>query len=142
MDDNLPYPGRGHGRPHLWDARYASEDALALVTEQLGVLAEVLSGARSATWASPRWGGPSVGGTEDRAGRLGTEPLQPGRSGWEGVLEQHCQREGIASLPWFPLGAGSLAEAAGALVAVARRHGATPAEVALAWLPRRRLTPQ
>jgi pyridoxine 4-dehydrogenase len=55
---------------------------------------------------------------------------------WEPVLD-HCEGEGIAFLPWFPLGAGSLAEAGGALGAVARRHQATAAQVALAWLLRR-----
>jgi aryl-alcohol dehydrogenase-like predicted oxidoreductase len=52
---------------------------------------------------------------------------------WEPVVD-YCQREGIAFLPWSPLGAGRLAEAGGALVAVARRHHATAAQVALAWL--------
>jgi pyridoxine 4-dehydrogenase len=55
---------------------------------------------------------------------------------WEPVVD-HCEREGIAFLPWFPLGAGRLAEAGGALGEVARRHQATPAQVALAWLLRR-----
>ena len=55
---------------------------------------------------------------------------------WEQVVV-HCEREGIAFLPWFPLGAGRLAEAGGALVEVARRHRATPAQVALAWLLQR-----
>ena len=55
---------------------------------------------------------------------------------WEPVVD-HCEREGIAFLPWFPLGAGRLAEAGGTLVAVARRHQATAAQVALAWLLRR-----
>ena len=55
---------------------------------------------------------------------------------WEPVVD-HCEREGLAFLPWFPLGAGSLAEAGGTLVEVARRHQATPAQVALAWLLRR-----
>ncbi len=55
---------------------------------------------------------------------------------WEPVVD-HCQREGIAFLPWFPLGAGGLAEAGGALVEVARRRHATAAQVALAWLLRR-----
>jgi aryl-alcohol dehydrogenase-like predicted oxidoreductase len=52
---------------------------------------------------------------------------------WERVLD-HCEGEGIAFLPWFPLGAGRLAEAGGVLVEVARRHQATTAQVALAWL--------
>jgi pyridoxine 4-dehydrogenase len=52
---------------------------------------------------------------------------------WEPVLD-HCEGEGIAFLPWFPLGAGRLAETGGALDKIARRHHATPAQVALAWL--------
>lgn len=55
---------------------------------------------------------------------------------WEPVLD-HCEGEGIALLPWFPLGAGRLAEAGGVLGKIARRHQATPAQVALAWLLRR-----
>ncbi len=44
-----------------------------------------------------------------------------------------CERHGIAFLPWFPLGAGALLGAA-KLKRVASRRGATPAQVALAWL--------
>ena len=44
-----------------------------------------------------------------------------------------CERAGIAFLPWFPLAAGALARA-GELEAVATAHGATAAQVALAWL--------
>jgi pyridoxine 4-dehydrogenase len=55
---------------------------------------------------------------------------------WEPVVD-HCEGEGIAFLPWFPLGAGRLAETGGALGKIARRHQATPAQVALAWLLRR-----
>lgn len=44
-----------------------------------------------------------------------------------------CEGKGIAFLPWFPLGAGrSLASASVRKMAV--RHGATPAQVLLAWL--------
>jgi pyridoxine 4-dehydrogenase len=46
----------------------------------------------------------------------------------------YCDREGLAYLPWQPLAKGSLARSHGALGAVAERHEATPAEVALAWL--------
>jgi aryl-alcohol dehydrogenase-like predicted oxidoreductase len=45
-----------------------------------------------------------------------------------------CEAEGIAFLPWYPLDAGSSAGDRGALATVARRHGATPAQAALAWL--------
>lgn len=52
---------------------------------------------------------------------------------WEDVVEA-CDRWGIAFLPWFPLAAGPLTEAGGPLARVAERHGATPAQVAIAWL--------
>jgi pyridoxine 4-dehydrogenase len=47
-----------------------------------------------------------------------------------------CERAGIAFVPWFPLGAGALARA-DQLQAVASAHGATAAQVALAWLLQR-----
>jgi aryl-alcohol dehydrogenase-like predicted oxidoreductase len=53
----------------------------------------------------------------------------------EDVLER-CERDGLAFLPWFPLGRGELATG-GRLREVASRLGATPAQVALAWLLRR-----
>ena len=54
----------------------------------------------------------------------------------EGVLDA-CERAGIAFLPWFPLGLGRLATSTGRLAQIARSRGATPAQVALAWLLRR-----
>jgi aryl-alcohol dehydrogenase-like predicted oxidoreductase len=44
-----------------------------------------------------------------------------------------CDEAGIAFIPWFPLGAGSLLRS-GRLRKVAARLGATPPQVALAWL--------
>ena len=49
------------------------------------------------------------------------------------VLE-HCEAEGIAFIPWFPIAASELAEGSGALAEVAEETGATPAQVSLAWL--------
>jgi aryl-alcohol dehydrogenase-like predicted oxidoreductase len=54
----------------------------------------------------------------------------------EAVLD-HCDREGLAFLPWFPLGAGRLVHESGPLARAAERLGAAPAQVALAWLLRR-----
>ena len=51
----------------------------------------------------------------------------------EGVLD-HCTRAGIAYLPFFPLAVGNVAKAKPALAAIAGKHGATPAQIALAWL--------
>ena len=45
-----------------------------------------------------------------------------------------CERENIAFIPWFPLAKGEFGEPSGVLDRVARRIGATPAQVALAWL--------
>ncbi|HEX2206779.1 MAG TPA: aldo/keto reductase [Longimicrobium sp.] len=55
---------------------------------------------------------------------------------WEGVLDC-CDREGIGFIPWYPLAVGRLAEAGGPLADAARRLGAEPSQVALAWLLRR-----
>lgn len=44
-----------------------------------------------------------------------------------------CARHGIAFIPWYPLGAGSVLRSA-KLKRVATQHGATPAQIALAWL--------
>lgn len=54
----------------------------------------------------------------------------------EAVLE-HCEKRGIGFVPWYPLAAGKLAEPGGMLANVAERLGATPSQVALAWLLKR-----
>jgi pyridoxine 4-dehydrogenase len=44
-----------------------------------------------------------------------------------------CERLGIAFLPWYPLGAGAALRSA-KVKGLAKKIGATPAQVALAWL--------
>lgn len=51
-----------------------------------------------------------------------------------------CQADRLAFIPWFPLSAGALAEPGGAAAEIAERHGASPAQVALAWLLRTPVT--
>ena len=51
----------------------------------------------------------------------------------EDVLD-HCEAEGIGFIPWFPIAAGALAEPGGPVDAVVKETGATPSQVALAWL--------
>src|SRR5437764_6283058 len=51
----------------------------------------------------------------------------------EDVLE-HCEANAIGFIPWFPLAAGKLAEPGGEVAEIAQAHGATPGQVALAWL--------
>jgi aryl-alcohol dehydrogenase-like predicted oxidoreductase len=54
----------------------------------------------------------------------------------EDVLEA-CEERRIGFIPWFPLASGNLARRGGALDEISERHGASPAQVALAWLLRR-----
>jgi aryl-alcohol dehydrogenase-like predicted oxidoreductase len=54
----------------------------------------------------------------------------------EQVLD-HCERERIAFIPWYPLAAGKLAREGTVLDAVAKRLGATSAQIALAWVLKR-----
>jgi aryl-alcohol dehydrogenase-like predicted oxidoreductase len=54
----------------------------------------------------------------------------------EAVLE-HCEAEGMGFIPWFPIATGELARPGGPLDALSRETGATPAQLALAWLLRR-----
>ncbi len=51
--------------------------------------------------------------------------------GWDEVVN-YCTREGIAFIPWYPLGAGGLKN--GGVDRVAARRGVTPMQVAIAWL--------
>ena len=53
---------------------------------------------------------------------------------WDYVVN-YCQRNGIAFIPWFPLGAGKVAGEV--LNRIAQAHGASPIQIALAWLLRR-----
>jgi pyridoxine 4-dehydrogenase len=53
---------------------------------------------------------------------------------WDYVVE-HCEREGIAFIPWFPLASGKLANTL--LERIAKNHQRTPKQVGLAWLLKR-----
>lgn len=54
----------------------------------------------------------------------------------EAVLE-HCEKEGIGFIPWYPLNAGKLAQPGGPLDAIAKKSGASPSQIALAWVLKR-----
>jgi len=53
---------------------------------------------------------------------------------WDYVVD-YCERNGIAFIPWFPLGSGSVGGML--LERIAQNHRSTPKQVALAWLLRR-----
>lgn len=54
----------------------------------------------------------------------------------EDVLD-YCEKNGIGFIPWYPLAAGRLAQPGGQLDSIAKTHGATTGQIALAWLLRR-----
>jgi pyridoxine 4-dehydrogenase len=51
----------------------------------------------------------------------------------EAVLDL-CTARGIAYLPYFPLAVGNVGQQKPALAAIAEKHGASPSQIALAWL--------
>lgn len=46
----------------------------------------------------------------------------------------YCEKEKLAFIPWFPVAAGKLAKSGGALDTLAKKHGVSNAQLALAWL--------
>jgi pyridoxine 4-dehydrogenase len=54
----------------------------------------------------------------------------------ESVLE-YCEQHNIGFIPWFPLAAGDLAKPGSVLDAIAKKLGATPSQIALAWTLKR-----
>ena len=54
----------------------------------------------------------------------------------EDVLE-YAERENLGFIPWFPMATGELARPGGPLDGIAKEHGASPSQLALAWLLRR-----
>jgi len=50
---------------------------------------------------------------------------------------QYCEEHGIGFIPWFPLASGDLAKPGSMLDGLAKRHHASPSQVALAWLLQR-----
>jgi aryl-alcohol dehydrogenase-like predicted oxidoreductase len=54
----------------------------------------------------------------------------------EAVLD-YCTANGIGFIPWFPLAAGDLARPGTVLDSIAKKHGAAPSQIALAWVLKR-----
>jgi pyridoxine 4-dehydrogenase len=52
-------------------------------------------------------------------------------------LLDHAEEQGIAFIPWFPLATGELLKKDGPLEELSAETGATPAQLAIAWLLRR-----
>lgn len=54
----------------------------------------------------------------------------------EAVLE-HCAKEGIGFIPWYPLAAGALSRPGSLLATLAEKYGVTTSALALAWVLQR-----
>jgi aryl-alcohol dehydrogenase-like predicted oxidoreductase len=54
----------------------------------------------------------------------------------EAVLD-YCEAQAIGFIPWYPLASGNLAKPGTALDAIVHKTGATPSQVALAWVLKR-----
>jgi pyridoxine 4-dehydrogenase len=52
-------------------------------------------------------------------------------------LLDYSEENGIGFIPWFPLATGELSKPGGPLAKIAEEKGATPSQLALAWLLRR-----
>jgi pyridoxine 4-dehydrogenase len=52
----------------------------------------------------------------------------------EDVLD-YCEKHGIGFIPWAPVATGRLSS--GSIDDIAKAHGATPSQIALAWLLKR-----
>lgn len=50
------------------------------------------------------------------------------------LLVDYCTEQEIPYMPFFPLAIGNLGQGAGALTTIAQKYGATPAQIAVAWL--------
>jgi pyridoxine 4-dehydrogenase len=54
----------------------------------------------------------------------------------ESVLD-YCEQHNIGFIPWYPLAAGDLAKPGSVLDTIAKKLGASPSQVALAWILKR-----
>lgn len=54
----------------------------------------------------------------------------------EAVLD-HCEKNGIGFIPWFPLAGGDLVEGHEGAKAILQKHNASGSQIALAWLLKR-----
>jgi pyridoxine 4-dehydrogenase len=55
---------------------------------------------------------------------------------WDNTLD-HCQKNGLGFLPWFPIGGSKGLKSDDALQAAAKAHGISKIQLALAWLLQR-----
>ena len=53
-----------------------------------------------------------------------------------GEVLDYAEANNIAFIPWFPIATGELARPGGRLDTFAKKHDASPSQLALAWLPR------
>jgi pyridoxine 4-dehydrogenase len=105
--------------------------------EQFGVLKEAVDAGKV------RFVGLSEVGVEEIEAAREVVPVATVQNLYNLTSRQHedvvafCEANDIGFIPWFPLAAGTLAKPGEVLAEAAEAHGASPGQVALAWLLRR-----
>ncbi len=147
------YGGAGHGRPEVLSAEIEESlarlrtDSIALyylhrvdpetpLAESLGAIKEFVGRGKIRQVGISEV---DVDQIETARQVLNIAAVQNHYSLWErkyDAVVDYCAAEGILFVPFYPL----RGEVDGALAEIARRHGATPKQIALAWLLRRSST--
>ena len=107
------------------------------LAEQLGVLAEFQA---ECSVAALGLSNVTIESIEEARGHFTVATVQNRFNLTDGSSEDvldYCTAHGIGFIPWAPISAGELAEPGGPVAEAAQRLGATPGQVALAWLLRR-----
>ena len=107
------------------------------LAEQLGVLAELQAEGKVAALGLSNV---TVANLEEARGHFTVATVQNRFNLTDGSSEDvldYCTAHGIGFIPWAPISAGELAAPGGPVAEAAQRLGATPGQVALAWLLRR-----
>jgi pyridoxine 4-dehydrogenase len=107
------------------------------LAEQLGALAELQAEGKVAALGLSNV---TIANLEEARGHFTVATVQNRYNLTDGSSEDvldYCTAHGIGFIPWAPISAGELAEPGGPVAEAAQRLGATPGQVALAWLLRR-----
>ena len=108
-------------------------DPAVPLEDSLGALAELRAEGKIRSFGVSNLYGPAWP-TALSAGAISLQNnYSVGERGSQAELDR-CERDRVAFLAYFPLAAGAFARDKGALGSVAAAHGATPAQIALAWL--------
>ncbi|MEV6906502.1 aldo/keto reductase [Amycolatopsis sp. NPDC051071] len=112
-------------------------DPAVPVADQVGVLAELQSEGKIRHLGLSEVGVSDLAEAQQTASIVSVQNLfNLGNRQAEALLD-HATEHGIGFIPWFPLATGGLAGDDSPLTALAKEHGVSPSQLALAWLLKR-----